>query len=202
MSINSSNSRRLFVTVVATGLLAMGAGRSAQAGYQVSIGSFVQAAGAGASACAYNFDSFRAGGGCQFAPGFIGSVTPPASPPGNAGMATAANLLISGSGTVGASGSVSADLSRASVHLDASSAVGNGTEAGGSSVSEYGNYSDTLHYSVGGAGPTTVTPIGFSFTIDGSMHGSGPFASGQLVGQVNYGNGGPQSEATRDLIWC
>jgi hypothetical protein len=181
-----SNSRRLFLTVAATGMLAMGAGHSALAGYQVSIGSFVEAAGAGASACAYNEDNIRAGGGCQFAPGFTGSVTPLASPPGNAGTATAAIAGISGSGTVPASGSVAADLATASAHLSASSAVGNGTEAGGSSVSESSNFSDTLHYTVGGAGPTTVTPIGFSFSIDGSMHGSGPFAAGGLVGQVDY----------------
>jgi hypothetical protein len=43
-----------------------------------------------------------------------------------------------------------------------------------------------LHYTVAGAGPTTVTPIGFSFSIDGSMQGSGPFAAGELNGEVQY----------------
>jgi hypothetical protein len=183
MSIKASKSLRLFVTVVATGLLAMGAGNSAQAGYQVSIETILGAAGGGAGACGYNFGI---PGGCAgLGTDTTGFVTPATTPPGNTGTATAAIAGISGGAAPG-SGSVSADLSTASVHLDASSDVGNGTEAGGSAVGEYGNYSDTLHYTVGGAGPTTVTPIGFSFTIDGSMKGSGPFASGQLQGEVQY----------------
>jgi hypothetical protein len=183
VSIKSSNSRWLFVTVMAAGVLAMGAGNSAQAGYQVAIETSLEAAGGGAGACGYNFGI---PGGCAgLGPDTTGSVTPPTTPPGNSGTATAASAGVSG-GSVPGSGSVSADLSRASVHLAASSAVGNGTEVGGSLVAEYGNYSDTLHYTVAGAGPTTVTPIGFTFTIDGSMSGAGPFASGQLQGEVQY----------------
>jgi len=186
MSIKSSNSRRLFVTVAATGLLAMGAGNSAQAGFQVAVGTFVEAPPNTGGVCSYNVANFNTNGGCQFGTGFTGFVTPPVSPSDNSGTATAALASISGSGTVPASGSVSADLSTASVHLAASSADGSPASQG-SSVSEYGNYSDTLHYAVGGAGPTTVTPIGFSFSIDGSMQGSGPFASGSLNGEVQYG---------------
>jgi hypothetical protein len=203
MSTKSSNSRRLFVTVATTGLLAMG-GSSAQAGFQVQVFDDVGVGvppGAGEPAaggeCGYNFGIPS---GCAgLGPNTTGFVTPPTTPPGNSGTATAAIASVSGVTSIASgSGSVSADLSNASVHLDASSAVGNGTEAGGSSVSEDGNYSDTLHYTVGGAGPTTVTPIGFTFTIDGSMQQvlgpvPGPFAAGELNGQVNYGNGGPPS---------
>jgi hypothetical protein len=189
MSIKASNSRRLFVTAVATGMLAIGAGNSAQAGYQVAIDVNLLAAVGGAGACGYNFGI---PGGCAgLGVSTTGFVTPPTTPPGNSGTATAAIAGLSGGSTAPGSGSVSADLSTASVHLDASSAVGNGTEAGGSSVSEQGKYSDTLHYTVAGAGPATVTPIQFTFSIDGSMQGSGPFAAGELNGQVNYGNGGP-----------
>lgn len=190
MSINSSNSRRLFVTVVATGLLAMGAGRSAQAGYQVAVGTAVGAPPNTGGVCSYNEANFNGNGGCYLGTGFTGFVTPPVSPPDNSGTATAASAGVSGSGTVPASGSVSADLSTASVHLAASSADGSPLSQG-SSVSESGNYSDTLHYTVAGAGSTTVTPVGFTFTIDGSMSGAGPYAAGALEAQVDYGNGGP-----------
>jgi hypothetical protein len=102
-------------------------------------------------------------------------------------MATAASASVSGATSIASgSGSVSVDLSTASVHLFASS-TNAAPVAQGSSVSEDGNYSDTLHYTVAGAGPTAVTPIGFSFTIDGSMQGAGPFASGSLNGEVQYG---------------
>ena len=204
MSIKASNSRRLFVTVAATGLLAMGAGNSAQAGYQVQVFDDVQVQGrpgagepAAGGECGYNFGipSGCAGLGADT----TGFVTPPTTPPGNSGTATAAIASVSGATSIASgSGSVSVDLSAASVHLFASS-TNAAPVAQGSSVSEQANYSDTLHYTVGGAGPTTVTPIGFSFTIDGSMQGSGPFAAGELNGQVNYGNGGPPPEATRDL---
>jgi hypothetical protein len=189
-----SNSRRLFVTVVATALLAMGAGNNALAGYQVSISSELET-GAGGSACSYNFASHNPNGGCILAPGVTGSVMPPSSPPDNSGAATKAMLGISGGGTLPASGSVAADLSTASVHLSASST--NGAPASeGSVAAENGNYSDTLHFTVGGAGPTTSTPVGFTFTIDGTMLGSGPFASGELMGQVDVG----PREAQFDLV--
>jgi hypothetical protein len=193
MSIKASNSRRLFVTAVAAGLLAMGAGNSAQAGYQVAIATQVDVQGrpgagepAAGGACSYNFANVNGNGGCTIAQGSTGFVTPPISPPDNSGMATAASASVSGATSIASgSGSVSVDLSAASVHLFASS-TNAAPVAQGSSVSEYGNYSDTLHYSAGGAGPNTVTPIGFSFSIDGSMQGAGPFASGGLVGQVDY----------------
>jgi len=86
-----------------------------------------------------------------------------------------------------ANASVSADLSTASVHLSASTIANtSGSLAAGSSVSESGNYSDTLHFTVAGAGPTTSTRIGFSFTIDGSMGVPGPVARDQLTaGELN-----------------
>jgi PEP-CTERM motif len=135
------NPRRLFVTVAATGLLAIVAGNSAHAGYQVAIEANLGAPLGGAGTCSYNFGT----GGCiGLGTDTTGFVTPPTTPPGNSGTATAASAGISG-GSPSGSGSVSA-----------------------------------------GAGPTTVTPIGFTFTIDGSMQGSGPFAAGELNGEVQY----------------
>jgi len=58
--VKRSNSRRLFVTVAASGLLAIGAGNSAVAGYQVQIGSDVST-DAGGGICAYNEDNIVAG---------------------------------------------------------------------------------------------------------------------------------------------
>jgi len=212
MSIKSPNSRRLFVTVVVVGLLAMAAGNSAQAGYQVGIAVVVQAPVSQGGQCSYNFANINGNGGCSIALGSTGLVTPPNSPPDNSGTATAASAVVSGGTIAPGSGSVSVDLSKASVHLDASSVPAPPSPPGqnysGSVVSEYGNYSDTLHYTVAGANPTTVTPIPFTFTIDGSMSGAGPFdsaqlPSGQLVGQVNYGNGGPPigGDARFNLLW-
>src|SRR5271165_4621995 len=104
MPIKASNSRRLFVTVVAAGLLAMW-GNSAQAGYQVQVFDDVQVQGrpgagepAAGGECGYNsgIPSGCAGLGADT----TGFVTPPTTPPGNSGTATAAIASVSGATSI------------------------------------------------------------------------------------------------------
>jgi hypothetical protein len=49
-------------------------------------------------------------------------------------------------------------------------------------------FNDTLNFNIAGATNSTVTNIGVSFTIDGSLTATGPYSGSFVIGDLRFGN--------------
>ena len=176
------------------------AGPAAASGYGVSVRSNEGAVGNGVN-CSYNAGG---AGGCSSTGNGVGSVSPGATGPGTATQAAASGHADGVSPNfavppgIAASGSASADLASASLHLYSSDTGVNGGLFGAGGV-ESASITDTLHFTIAGAAADTITTLQIAFSVDGSMVRSGTSvdggSNGEMVGALDFGN----SDARFDL---
>jgi len=178
------------------------------AGYQVSIYQSTSAAGGGAALCGYNHGG-GIGGACQLFVNGTGSV----SPQGGDGSATAASSTsyIQGQSTAGylvdpsihVQANTTADLKTATIQLQSSDTSLNNGYQGYAATLSNADISDTLHYAIAGADASTVTPITFSLTINGTMGRTGTATDqnsfGEFSGALIFGPSIDQNSGSFDL---
>ena len=179
---------------------AMMCGAAHAAGYQVTATSNAYAGNiysGGRGHCTYGLTV--SGGECtQGTATYGGASSAGITPLGGAGNARSVTAMTMGSGAgASATSRTNADLATASLHLYGADSgqtyniSSQSTPFGG--TLEAGTLRDTLHFTVLGASPTTVTRITAIFTLDGRMYPVGGnvdmpnSASGEIYGDLHFG---------------
>jgi len=184
------------------------AGHASAAGYQVSLNSTPQAAGAGVATCSYNYGG-GVGGSCNLQLNGVGSV----SPVGGDGSATSASTssYLQGQSTSGyyvdpsihIQVNTASDLKTGTVQLYSEDTALNNGYQGYAGTTAFAGLGDTLYYAIAGADASTVTPITVSFTVDGVMGRTGTALDansyGEMAGSFIFGPSTDQNSASFDL---